>query len=162
MERKEGILVLHTFPDVFEGLLYEGLVNVLPLIKDCLDFLHGYHVVTVSIEKLEGGFKFLFSEQSFIWNGALQELVIVNITTAVCVYSLDQVINFLLIEIDTAYLSESWYKLISGEAAVAVFIELFELIGDGIQFLRGEKVMNKEVIDSLLEAGARMMTFQSG
>lgn len=79
-----------------------------------------------------------------------EELSIVDLAIAICVDSLDDFLDFILVEIDTLNLFECYLELLRRQSAAAILIELFELLSEMVKLLLREHVLHKEAEHRLL------------
>jgi hypothetical protein len=79
-----------------------------------------------------------------------EELSIVNLTITIGVDSLDDFLNFSLVEIDSLDLFEGNLKFLRRQSAAAVLVKLFELLSEVIKLLLRKHILHKESEHGLL------------
>ena len=88
------------------------------------------------------------------------EFVIVDVAGAIEINTLDQRVDFLLIEVDALDLSEAGNQLFSAEGAVSILIESLELLLESINLSLCQEVLNEKGVHRLLQTRARMESFK--
>ena len=105
---------------------------------------------------MEGLLETLVSEHLFPGQGTTDELLVIDVPGTVEVDVLDQLVDLLLIEVDTFDLTEPGNELVTAELAVAILVEALELLFQSVNLIVCEKILNEEGMHSLLQTGASM------
>ena len=85
--------------------------------------------------------------------------MVIDIPGAVEIYVLDQLINLLLIEVDTFDLTEAGNELVTAELSVAILVKALELLLQSVNLIVCEKVLYEEGVHGLLQTGTSMERF---
>ena len=82
--------------------------------------------------------------------------MIIDVPGTVEIDLLDQLINLLLIEVNTFDLTESGNELVTAKLAVAILVKTLELLLQSVNLIICEKVFNEECVHGLLQTRASM------
>ena len=105
---------------------------------------------------MEGLLETLVSEHLFPGQGTTDELLVIDVPGTVEVDVLDQLVDLLLIEVDTFDFTEPGNELVTAKLAVAILVEALELLLQSVNLIVCEKILNEEGMHSLLQTGASM------
>ena len=73
---------------------------------------------------------------------------------------LDQLVDLLLIEINTFDFTEAGNELVTAKLAVAILVEALELLLQSVNLIFCEKILNEEGMHGLLQTGACMESLE--
>ena len=82
--------------------------------------------------------------------------MVIDVPGAVKVNVLDQLINLLLIKVNTFDLTEAGNEFVTAELSVAILVKTLELLLQSVNLIVSEKVFNEEGVHCLLQTGTSM------
>jgi len=86
--------------------------------------------------------------------------LVIDVPGAVEVDVLDQLVDLLLIEINTFDFTEAGNELVTAKLAVAILVEALELLLQSVNLIFCEKILNEEGMHGLLQTGACMESLE--
>ena len=139
--------------DLLDGAHYGLLVDVLSEREQTLELLDGYLAVSIDIEHAEGGLKALTRQEGVLVERGHPEFRVIDLAVPVDVNLFDDLLDLLLVVVDTLDFAEGQLYLVGGEGATAVLIKLLELLCEVVELLLCEHGLDKEAEHGLLDFG---------
>lgn len=115
--------------------------------------MDGDLAVSVDIEHAEGGLKALTGQEGVLVERGHQEFGVVDLAVTVDVNFLDDLLDLLLVVVDTLDFAEGQFYLVGREGTTAVLIKLLELLCKVVELLLCEHGLDKEAEHGLLDFG---------
>jgi hypothetical protein len=107
--------------------------------------------VPVLVEEFESLLELLFREEFLCADSGHEPLVVLDLAAVVRVDLLDQLVQLVLVEIQAFHSLVSFFEFVSGEGAVAVLVDLVELVSHLLHVILRQQVLSKESQYCLLQ-----------
>ena len=127
------------------------LIDVLSEREQTLELLDRDLAVSIDIEHAEGGLKALTRQEGVLVERGHQEFGVVDLTVTIDINFLDNLLDLLLVVVDTLNLAKGQFDFVGGKGATTVLIKLLELLCQVVELLLSKHGLNKETEHSLLD-----------
>jgi hypothetical protein len=114
--------------DLLDGAHDGLLVDILSEWEQTLELFDGYLAVSVDIEHAEGSLKALTRQEGVLVEWGHQEFGVVDLAVTVDVNFLEDLLDLLLVVVDTLDFAEGQLYLVGREGTTAILVELLELL----------------------------------